>query len=260
MFFGLAIILGIGIAFLLVGWFFGGSLMYPTIAVEGSDAFDAMSRSFAYVLNRPWRALLYGLTAVVYGTITYLFVRFFAYVALLSAHTFLKAGCFSGGDTLGPGTDRIDVLWGQPTFDTLMGTFPWDAMSGWESVSAGIIAIFVFLVAATVTAYFLSYFSSASTVIYLLLRRQVDATDTDDVYVDEAEEDFSVANGGTKAEPAPTAAPATSPAPAAASTAVAEPTPPAAPAAPAETKAPESPAAPTPPTEPPPSPTAGPIT
>ena len=53
--FFIALGLGLAAAFLLVGLSAGGSLMYPTIAVEGSDSFDAVSRSFSYVLNRPWR-------------------------------------------------------------------------------------------------------------------------------------------------------------------------------------------------------------
>ena len=34
----------------------GFGLMYPTVAVEGSDSFDAISRSFSYVFARPWRS------------------------------------------------------------------------------------------------------------------------------------------------------------------------------------------------------------
>ncbi|MFZ1990106.1 MAG: hypothetical protein WAW96_10090, partial [Alphaproteobacteria bacterium] len=47
--FFLAILVGLLVAFLLIGLAAGCSLMYPTIAVEGSDSFDAISRSFSYV-------------------------------------------------------------------------------------------------------------------------------------------------------------------------------------------------------------------
>jgi len=40
-----------------------------------------------------------------------------------------------------------------------------------------------------VGAFLISYFVSASTEIYYLLRRHVDATDLDDVFVEEAEEE-----------------------------------------------------------------------
>ncbi len=186
-----ALVFGLAIAFLLVGWGAGGPLMYPTIAVEGSDSFDAISRSFSYVLSRPWRASLYAVVALVYGTITYLFVRLFVFLALASTHFFLKWGVFSGGQRLGPGADMLDVLWAAPTFDNLWGSYNWDAMTYAEPAGAWIIGVWVFLLAAVVGAYLVTFFASSSTIIYLLLRRKVDATDLDDVYVEEAEEQTS---------------------------------------------------------------------
>ena len=53
----------------------GFNLMYPTIAVEGSDSFDAISRSFSYIYARPWRMIWYTMVAIVYGALTFLFVR-----------------------------------------------------------------------------------------------------------------------------------------------------------------------------------------
>jgi len=187
--FGLALLLGLGVAFLLIGLTAGGWLMYPTIAAEGSDSFDAISRSFSYVFARPFRAAFYGLVALVYGVITYLFVRFFAYVLLAGVHVFVGWGVFASGDAVSPHADKLDVIWSAPTFDDLWGSFNWAAMSGPEKVGAFILGIWVFLVAAAVGAYLLSYFASSMTTIYLLLRQKVDATDLDDVYVEEAEEE-----------------------------------------------------------------------
>ena len=65
-------------ALLLLGLVGGFNLMYPTIAVEGSDSFDAISRSFSYVYVRPWRlALLHGWSPWCTGRSCYLFVRLF---------------------------------------------------------------------------------------------------------------------------------------------------------------------------------------
>ena len=164
--------------------------MYPTIAVEGSDSFDAISRSFSYIFSKPWRAAMYGLVALVYGSITYLFVRFFAYLALTITHFFVKIGVGVGGDKLGEGADKLDVMWTAPQLDRLFGQFSWEAMSGGESIGAVLIGIWVFLVAALVAAYLVSYLSSSLTVVYYLLRQKVDATDLDDVYVEETEEEI----------------------------------------------------------------------
>ena len=187
--FFLAIIMGLLIAFLLVGLLGGFPMMYPTIAVEGSDSFDAMSRSFSYIFARPWRAAFYGLVSVVYGAITYLFVRFFAFIALAATHAFVKWGVFGGGERLHQEADKLDVMWQAPTFDSLFGPFNWGAMNMSQSIGAWLIGVWVFLVAATVFAYLLSYAASSTTVIYYLLRRKVDATDLDDVYVEELEEE-----------------------------------------------------------------------
>ena len=186
--FPIAIVIGLVIAFLAIGLAGGCGLMYPTIAVEGSDAFDAISRSFSYVFARPWRTGLYGLIALVYGTICYLFVRLFAFVALAGTHWFVKGGIFGGGSDLAANADFMDKLWPAPEFSNFHPPVSWEALGGLESLSAGIIAIWVYMVIALVAAFGLSFLASSTTVIYYLLRRKVDATDLDDVYIEEEEE------------------------------------------------------------------------
>ncbi len=188
--FFLALLLGLAIAFMTVGLVAGAGLMYPTIAVEGSDSFDAISRSFSYVFARPFRTIVYSLVALVYGVLTYLFVRLFAFLMLATTHYFVGWGVFIGGDSISPNADKLDVLWTAPTFDCLWGRFSWAAMSGGEMIGAFIIGIWVFVIAALVVSYMLTYFASSSTLIYLLLRRKVDATDLDDVYIEESEEEL----------------------------------------------------------------------
>jgi len=200
--FFLAVLLGLAIAFLMVGLITGWSLMYPTIAVEGSDCFDAISRSFSYVFARPWRAGLYAVVAAVYGLACYMFVRFFAYVALSATHFFTKVGIWSGGDSLAGASDKLDVMWTAPTFSQFHAPFNWEAMSTAEAVGAFCIAIWVYLVIGLVLAFALSYCASSSTVIYYLLRRKVDATDLDDVYIEEVEDQPAAATNGASASAA----------------------------------------------------------
>jgi len=202
--FFLAVILGLLVAFLLTGLVTGLPLMYPTIAVEGSDSFDAMSRSFSYVLTKPWRSALYGLIALMYGAVTYLFVRLFAFVALSATHLFVKWGVFGQGSAIDPAADKLDVIWQAPRFDCLFGPFNWEAMSGTQTIAAVLVGVWVYLVAAGVAAYLVSFFASSTTTVYYLLRRKVDATELDDVYVEEAEEQMPAQT--------PEAAPAESPA------------------------------------------------
>ncbi|HUB25819.1 MAG TPA: hypothetical protein VL992_10360, partial [Tepidisphaeraceae bacterium] len=70
-----ALLGGFIMTLVILGSVGGFNLMYPTVAVEGSDSFDAISRSFSYVYACPWRMLFYTAVAVGYGAATYLFVR-----------------------------------------------------------------------------------------------------------------------------------------------------------------------------------------
>jgi hypothetical protein len=187
----IAIVLGLLIAFLSIGLGGGCGLMYPTIAVEGSDAFDAISRSFSYVFARPWRTGLYGLIALVYGTICYLFVRLFAFIALASTHWFVKGGIFGGGSDLSSNADALDKLWPAPMYTDFHPPVSGDALAGFEPLAAWLISVWVCIVIGVVAAFALSFMASSSTVIYYLLRRKVDATDLDDVYVEESEEELA---------------------------------------------------------------------
>ena len=188
------LIVGALIAFLTIGLVAGLPLMYPTIAVEGSDSFDAISRSFSYIFARPWRYALYSIVTVLYGAVCYLFVRFFAWLLLAATHLFVARGLFGlgaglrGRPALAEGADKMDLMWTRPTFDQLAGPLNFPAMSWNEMVSSLLINFWVYVVVGLVIAFLLSFCVSSQTVIYYLLRRKVDATDLDDVYVEELEE------------------------------------------------------------------------
>lgn len=199
---GLALLAGLIIAFVAVGLLAGVGLMYPTIAVEGSDSFDAMSRSFSYVYAKPWRAALYGLMALAHGVVCYLFVRGFAFIIIKSTHFWADVGIWQGGQALPGAENKLVVMWPEPTFASLHGPIPSEALTGMEYAAALLMAFWVYIVIGLVAAFVLSYASSATTVIYYLLRRKVDATDLDDVYVEEAEEEQPPA--AEPEEPVPT--------------------------------------------------------
>src|SRR5262249_55445852 len=66
---------GFVMALLLVG-LVGYPLMYTTLSTEGSDTFDALSRSYNYVYESPWSYLWYAFVAIVYGAVVVFFVVF----------------------------------------------------------------------------------------------------------------------------------------------------------------------------------------
>src|SRR5262249_31884442 len=56
----------------LIGW----PLMSSTVSTEGTDSWEAVSRSYSYVFQAPWSYLGYWLLALAYGAVLILFVGF----------------------------------------------------------------------------------------------------------------------------------------------------------------------------------------
>jgi len=178
---------GFVMTLVLLGTFGGFNLMYPTIAVEGSDSFDAISRSFSYVYARPWRMLLYTLVAIIYGALCYLFVRLFIFLMLSLTHHFVGAGMWADA----PSTEPLwSVMWPGPTerlsYDIDFLTLRWD-----QDLAAILTAFWVYLAVGMLGAFAISFYFTANTIIYYLMRHEVDATELDDVYLEQSEEDFA---------------------------------------------------------------------
>jgi len=219
--FFVAIIASFVVTLILIGTFGGLSLMYPTIAVEGSDSFDAISRSFSYVYARPWRMLFYTALSVVYGGLTYLFVRGFIWLLLVVAHASVDTGMLSSAKD---GTELWNAMWPDPTHaERLTHSTDYANLSGGAKVGAFMVGSWVYLVVSVLGAFAISFYFSANTIIYFLMRHDVDATEMDDVHIEQDEDDFldkPVALEATPAAPvalapaAPVAAEPTTPAPA----------------------------------------------
>jgi hypothetical protein len=194
--FFLALLAGFVMTLVILGSIGGFNLMYPTVAVEGSDSFDAISRSFSYIYARPWQMLFYTALSVAYGAITYLFVRYFIFLMLMLTHHFVQMGTFLR-DANGNGI--LPVMWPSPA-DTGRLTFMthYDSLNWGERIGAGLIAFWVYLVIGTLGAYAISFYFSANTIIYFLLRRDLDATEMDDVYLEQTDDDFGRGAGNVE--------------------------------------------------------------
>jgi hypothetical protein len=187
--FFLALAAGFVMTLVLLGTAGGFNLMYPTIAVEGSDSFDAISRSFSYVYARPWRMLFYTLLAIVYGALCYVFVRLFLTIMLTLTHHFVGAGMFKDVAGNVP-IDLWNTMWPAPTGEQLPYNLDTMALSGPQALGAFLVSLWVYLAIGLLGAFAISFYFSANTILYLLMRREVDATELDDVYLEQSEEDF----------------------------------------------------------------------
>ncbi len=59
-----------------------------------------------------------------------------------------------------------------------------------EALAAVLIAMWVYLVLSFLAAFVVSFYLSANTIIYYLMRGEVDATELSEVFVEEGEEEF----------------------------------------------------------------------
>ena len=186
-FFFVTLIVGLLMALIIVGGTFSLGLQWPTIAAEGSDSFDAISRSISYVSSRPWRYLFYVVFSAVYGCLVFVFVKLLVFIVLWITHH--AVATFSWGT--GGAADKLVRLWAVPTLAN-----PWpqpgvapDAMFGAEASAAYLFMFWVWVAMGMMIAFLPSFFFTSQTVVYFLLRKIVDATDMEEVYVEETEED-----------------------------------------------------------------------
>jgi len=171
----LALIAGALIAIVLIGAVVGFNLMFPSVAYDGSDCFDAISRSFSYVYAKPWRMLFYSAIAAVYGAICYTFVRFFAFLLFSVTYWFLKLGVL--GDN-----SKLTAIWPGSSFTRLVGPLDLSAPNWTQSVAILLIYLCLLVVIGLVVSFIISFYFSANTIIYSLMRNKVDNTALEDIY------------------------------------------------------------------------------
>lgn len=218
-FWPLAIIAGLVMAVVLVG-LVGWPLMNPTISAEGSDSFDALSRSYSYVFQKPWHYLGYSAASLLYGAVLIFFVGFMgSLVVYLGALGFGQA---PGLHSPEPKSDRSPaylfantptsfgwrdlLLHDSPYADLKNGHFQLrenyqEAISIPNRIGGYMVSFWIWLVFMLVLGFGYSYFWTASSIIYLLMRQRVDETDLDEVHLDD--EDLSAPPAPPKPEAAP---------------------------------------------------------
>jgi len=182
--FFLPLLLGVVLALIFVGGAFSVGLQWPTLAAEGSDAFDAISRSISYIGSRPWKYLFSTIFSLIYGCATFILVKFVAFVALFVTHEAIATVAWGEGDL----PDKISRLWAMPMLDN-----PWPVRGDeqfWSEPTASWVFVFwIWVLLGVMMAFLVSFFFCSQTVIYFLMRKSVDATDMEEVYLEENEEE-----------------------------------------------------------------------
>lgn len=161
-------------AVLLLGLLFGWPLMFVAIsAEEGGDTFEALSRSYAYSFQRPLHYLFYIVLAVGLGGLGWLLVDAFCESVVQLAYW---------GASWGAG-EKIQAL--RQTAEQGGG-------EGAFGVGAKAIGVCVWLVRGVADSFHFSFLWCAATAIYLLLRRDVDEAEFDEVYLENDEHRYGL--------------------------------------------------------------------
>lgn len=200
-FYGLALLGGLALALMLLGTLLGFHLMWPTVAVEGSDGLDALSRAGNYVGSRIWHVGFYNTVLLLFGGAAFVLVRLVAMLTLKLSHSATKIGMNTVSSAELSGNGKLDALWRMPAWADLSllpsagdlpfwGTFHNVPLDWSEGIAVFFLRCWIYLVVGLVGGFVISFFFCGSTQMYYLLRRDVDATDWEEVYYEEPEQPF----------------------------------------------------------------------
>ena len=173
------IVIGFLMAVLLLFTLSGWPLMWGAISVEGTDSFDALSRSYAYTFQRPMHYLFYVVVAAVVGGLGWILVS-----------NFSAAVVWLGYWGTGWGGADLQSEW----------------IGGAGTAGVWLIHFWVGVAKLLAVGYLFSYFWTASTAIYFQLRHDVDATELDEVFLDaDATEEIAASPAVVTSEAGPPA-------------------------------------------------------
>jgi hypothetical protein len=197
------LMLGLLMAILLIGALIGWPLMWATISVEGTDAFDALSRSYAYTYQRPWRLLWYVLVVAVLAVVSMFVVKLFAATAIALGDWSVDWGldAYTMTEVVRPADAPADEAIDFPppvAPDAPDGGLPRPAETESSAGNAPdgepgmllrgarrAIGFWKSLMAALAAGYQAGFLWVAAVGVYLLLRRDIDGVQTSEVFVDQ---------------------------------------------------------------------------
>ena len=161
------LVLGFLLAVILIGLLLGWPLMWSAIAVERSDAFDAISRAYSYIYQRPLHLVGFVIVSILLGNIGGEIVSLFVMGAIHLSEW---------GLSWGTGTERLAVI-----TSSLPNELSENPLEGMGATGANVIQWWKSKWLALIPSYHVAHLWSSAVGIYLLLRRYVDATEMDEI-------------------------------------------------------------------------------
>ena len=176
-----ALVAGAGIAAVVILTVAGFGLMFPAVAYDGSDCFDAMGRAWHYVSKKPWRLAFYMLVTVIYGAICYVVVRFFAFLLLWITHRLLMLWVFV---ETSEGVNKLQAIWPEPSFANLYNSSGLPSVHGTGYIAAFLVHVSSLFLVCLLASFLISFYFSANTIIYAIMRNRIDGTALADIHDD----------------------------------------------------------------------------
>lgn len=212
--FFLSLIVAVALVFFLLLLVFGFPLMWPTIAVEGSDQFDALQRGAGYVFQRPGLYLFGQLVLLISGLFAFVVFRGVSAVVLKVAHCAMAAGASVWSSSETHSLSRIEAMWWMPAWQDLpllpapgsppfWGIFGLAPLGTSETLGMYLLMFWVFMFAALTPAMLLAFFFAGSTELYLGLRKAVDGEDESEIFHEGELDDIDVPPPANAAESVP---------------------------------------------------------
>jgi len=151
------------VAVIMLAMTLGGPMLVPAVACEGTDAIDAVQHAYSYVFAKPLRLLVYiailAAQFVLIALVVWAVVSLIVNIAQTAASTWVD-------------TAASRVIAGEPD------------LTGVNAVAAGGVRLWSAIPVLLGSAFVVSYFWSAATVLYLAMRRICDGQDISEVWVD----------------------------------------------------------------------------
>ena len=208
--FVLALAMGFLAALAIVMAVVGGSFYWPAVAATGCDAMDGVLNSSAYIRSRPGRSIWYLFVTLVLVCLTWVAVSAFVWLGLRVTNVCVGAGTdvWTSRDAVAgrldlPEGSKLDAVWSMRGPGGLIGEAPYQ-LRAHDHVSRFLVGIWVRLAASVPLAAAVSVWLACSTVVFFLLRREVDNVEAEDIDLSGLE------SGETLAEPEPSEGESTS--------------------------------------------------
>jgi hypothetical protein len=192
----LALVGGALLAIALLGLAAIWPLMFPAISAEATEGIDALTHSFHFLVGRPWHFLWCWAVALLNGAIAMI-------VAVAIGFATLKLSQYAV--SWGGGEENLRQLYAySPEAGGWRHSLAGDAApAGTTKVAAVLVGFWTHVVFLAVVGFAHSYFWTAATLVYFVLRKEVDDLDFSVIEEDEVEDDpFPTAGGAGSFQPA----------------------------------------------------------